>query len=143
VSKAKDGDGGCPDPGRTSPHDYREVARGALPVFPPVGFPEPPPAPAVPVSGQRRSTSPVRVVQARPETLGHECSRSPTSAMARHTVGVDGIGPITGARCRRPWKSLMAFPTQELGHGEVDQQLAAVVHRGEPAAGHRRRQPRA
>ena len=27
--------------------------RGALPVFPPVGFPEPPPAPAVPVSGQR------------------------------------------------------------------------------------------
>ena len=28
-------------------------ARGALPVFPPVGFPEPPPAPAVPVSGQR------------------------------------------------------------------------------------------
>ena len=30
--------------------------------------------------------------------------------MARHTVGVDGIGPITGARCRRPWKSLMASP---------------------------------
>ncbi len=27
--------------------------RGALPVFPPVGFPEPPPAPAVPVSEQR------------------------------------------------------------------------------------------
>jgi hypothetical protein len=27
--------------------------RGALPLFPPVGFPEPPPAPAVPVSGQR------------------------------------------------------------------------------------------
>ena len=27
--------------------------RGALPVFPPVGLPEPPPAPAVPVSGQR------------------------------------------------------------------------------------------
>ena len=27
--------------------------RGALPMFPPVGFPEPPPAPAVPVSEQR------------------------------------------------------------------------------------------
>ena len=27
--------------------------RGALPVFPPVGFPEPPPAPGVPVSGHR------------------------------------------------------------------------------------------
>ena len=28
-------------------------ARGALPVFPPVGFPEPPPAPGVPVSEHR------------------------------------------------------------------------------------------
>jgi hypothetical protein len=27
--------------------------RGALPVFPPVGFPEPPPAPGVPVSEHR------------------------------------------------------------------------------------------
>jgi hypothetical protein len=43
----------------TPPLDSRRLvahvrsARGALPVFPPVGFPEPPPAPAVPVSGQR------------------------------------------------------------------------------------------
>src|ERR1022692_4956363 len=37
------------------------------------------------------------------------CS-SPASDSARHTVGVDGTGPITGARCRRPWKSLIASP---------------------------------
>jgi hypothetical protein len=38
--------------------------RGALPVFPPVGFPEPPPAPAVPVSEQRalHESRPGRVV---------------------------------------------------------------------------------
>jgi hypothetical protein len=35
------------------------------------------------------------------------------------------------------------LPAQDLRHGQVDQQLAAVIHRGEPAASHRRRQPRA
>ena len=35
---------------------------------------------------------------------------SPTSESARHTVGVDGTAPITGARCRRPGKSLIASP---------------------------------
>ena len=39
--------------GRRRVHRPVRSARGALPVFPPVGFPEPPPAPAVPVSGQR------------------------------------------------------------------------------------------
>ncbi len=33
-----------------------------------------------------------------------------TSDRARHTVGVEGTGPITGARCRSPWKSLIASP---------------------------------
>lgn len=33
------------------------------------------------------------------------------------------------------------LPTQDLGHGHVDQDLAAVIDRVEPAARHRRRQP--
>jgi hypothetical protein len=37
------------------------------------------------------------------------CS-SPASDSARHTAGVDASGPVTGARCRRPWKSLIASP---------------------------------
>ncbi len=32
------------------------------------------------------------------------CS-SPTSASARHTVGVEGTGPTTGPRCPKPWRS--------------------------------------
>ena len=27
-----------------------------------------------------------------------------------HTVGVEGTGPITGARCRSPWTSLIDSP---------------------------------
>ena len=40
------------EPGRLQQVEVRS-ARGALPVFPPVGFPGPPPAPAVPVSEHR------------------------------------------------------------------------------------------
>jgi hypothetical protein len=46
-------------------------ARGALPVFLQVGFPESPPAPAAPVSGQRRSASPVMVCVVRHPATGH------------------------------------------------------------------------
>lgn len=35
---------------------------------------------------------------------------SPASDSARRTVGVDGTGPSTGPRWRRPWKSLIASP---------------------------------
>ena len=73
------------------------------------------------------SSRPATVSQGNPSgraaSSPHQCRRNtvtavlirascrwPTSARARHTVGVDGIGPITGARCRRPWKSLMASP---------------------------------
>ena len=45
--------------------------RGALPVFPPVGFPEPPPAPAVPVSGQRALHKPRVGRMARHPATGH------------------------------------------------------------------------
>ena len=81
-----------------------------------------------------RSTT-VTPVSSRPATLSHgnPCGRAasrahqyrrnevaaaltrvscngPTSDRARHTVGVDATGPITGARWRRPWKSLIASP---------------------------------
>ena len=37
------------------------------------------------------------------------CS-SPASDSARYTMGVEATGPITGARCCTPWKSLIASP---------------------------------
>ncbi|MCA1682315.1 MAG: hypothetical protein LC700_04220, partial [Actinobacteria bacterium] len=68
------------------------------------------------------------------------CS-SPTSASARHTVGVEGTGPITGPRWRKPWKIADRLPTQDLRHRQINQRLTAVIDRVEPAPHHRRRQP--
>jgi hypothetical protein len=81
-----------------------------------------------------RSTT-VIPVSSRPATLSqgkpsgraasnpHQCARnrvtapvirfscsSPASDNARHTVGVEATGPISGARCRSAWKSLIATP---------------------------------
>jgi hypothetical protein len=67
--------------------------------------------------------------------------RSPTSDRTRHTVGFDGTGPITGLRWRRPLEIADRLPAQDLRHGHVDQDLAAVIDRVETRSGHRRRQP--
>ena len=81
-----------------------------------------------------RSTT-VTPVSSRPATLSHgnpcrraassphQCRRNeviaafdrvsctgPISDNVRHTVGVKATGPITGARCRNPWESLIASP---------------------------------
>ena len=42
--------------------------------------------------------------------LSRASCRSPASDRARHTVGVEGTGPVSGARCASAWKSLIASP---------------------------------
>ena len=42
--------------------------------------------------------------------LSRDNCRSPASDRARHTVGVEGTGPVSGARCASAWKSLIASP---------------------------------
>jgi hypothetical protein len=65
--------------------------RGALPVFPPVGFPEPPPAPAVPVSEQRALHKPRHMVVwfliPRPATESESLSPG---------IGTASCGPLPG-----------------------------------------------
>lgn len=40
----------------------------------------------------------------------------------RQTVGVEATGPVTGARCRSPWKSLIASPP---GSGATARSIAS------------------
>ena len=42
--------------------------------------------------------------------LSRDSCRSPASDRARHTVGVEATGPVSGARCASAWKSLIASP---------------------------------
>jgi hypothetical protein len=53
---------------------------------------------------------------------GHLRGSSPVSSKTRHTVGVEGTGPITGARCARDRTSLIASPPihgAELSHSSI------------------------
>jgi hypothetical protein len=67
--------------------------------------------------------------------------RSPVSSNARHTVGVDGAAPITGARCRNALEVADRLTAIDQRQGQVDQDLTTLIHRLEPVPGHRRDTP--
>ena len=75
----------------------------------------------------------------------HQCRRNPVTAVftrascsspasdsARHTVGVEGTGPITGARCRSALEVADRLTAQDQHQRQIDQDLAPVIDRVEP-----------
>ena len=109
--------------------------RGALPVLPLVGFPEPPPAPAVPVSGQRALHKP-RHGSCGSSSRGRPRSRgrcSPVSvARGAHLRRVEQLSFLRArpVGCQKPGLGPSRRPApRRAAHGHADRQQRPRRHR--------------